>query len=258
MAAETEQTINTILTKTINDILTSKTTEDYESAIHEFTGLGMNINAIFYRVYEIGINKRLYQRDETLINQDYQPYSSRYDYRGGIPLPKLKGTCLLYEIISVSNIFVLRKLLEISSMSVHNKLNIIMPIHMERYNLHTPHANYKTPLYVACGYFNMHRPSSIEIIHELLNHGANPNGHENIAKRMDYISPMKHILDIMFLTGCNRTKFATLQSMLETMIHFGGDLTYKHLYPVGDTVLHHIMRATKTYNYEYRNMLTWY
>ena len=66
---------------------------------------------------------------------------------------------------------------------------------------------------------------------------------------------MKQILDIMLRTGCNREKFAALQSMLETLIHFGGDITYKYLYPTTDTILHHIIRNTKIYNYEYRKML---
>ena len=252
MAAETTQTYNTLLTKTINKIL-RKTTENYETAIRDFIELGIDINDTFYRVYELGTQERLYQRDDTFITPEY-PYPSRFDYRG-IPPPKFKETCILYEIIRVGNIDALRELLYGPHVSGVNSLNVNIPIHLDRYNVYTPHAKYETPLYVACGYFNNNREGSIEIIHELLNHGACPNGHPDVKERRQYLNPMKQMLDIILRTGCNREKFAALQSMLETMIHFGGDLTFKYLYPTSDTVLHHIVRNTKLYNYDYRNML---
>lgn len=253
MAAETTQTYNTLLTKTINKIL-CKRTENYEAAVRDFIELGIDINDTFYRVYEFGGTRdRVYQRDDTFITPEY-PYPSRFDYRG-IPPPKIKETCILYEIIRVGNIDALRELLYGPHVSDVNPLNVNLEIPLERYNVFAPYAKYETPLYVACGYFNNNREGSIEIIHELLNHGSCPNGHPDVKERRQYLNPMKHIFDIILRTGCNREKFAALQSMLETMIHFGGDITYKYLYPITDTVLHHIVRNTRTYNYEYRNML---
>ena len=96
MAAETTQTYNTLLTKTINKIL-SKTTEHYETAVRDFIELGIDINDTFYRVYEFGGTRdRVYQRDDTFIAPEY-PYTSRFDYRG-IPPPKFKETCILFAI----------------------------------------------------------------------------------------------------------------------------------------------------------------
>ena len=235
-----------MFTRTINKLL-SKDTEQFERALCHFTEQGLDINDTFYRVYEFGKHNRMYQRDDIFLTSKY-PYRNHYDYHG-IPPPKIKKTCLLYEIIMTSNIHTLRELLYGSYSGGFTTLDVNIEIPLERYNVYTPHAKYETPLYIACGYFNNNRPSSIEIIHELLNHGAYPNGHPDVKERRQYLNPMKQILDIMLRTGCNREKFAALQSMLETMIHFGGDITYKYLYPVSDTLLHGIVTGKHNIKY---------
>ena len=193
MAAETTQTYNTLLTKTINKIL-RKTTENYETAIRDFIELGIDINDTFYRAYEFGRQERLYQRDDTFITYEY-PYPSRFDYRVIQP-PKIKETCILYEIIRVGNIDALRELLYGPHVSGVNSLNVNIEIPLERYNVYTPHAKYETPLYVACGYFNNNRKGSIEIIHELLIWSMSKRSSRCQGTTAIFKS-MKHIFDII-------------------------------------------------------------